>query len=102
MKELRREIVAYHRRKDAVQKIREDARHGGVKEIESTDAEVREVRIEWQNGGVGRLRLGKDGKIEKVVILGSSGRNKEIERKLIAEDGTVNSLGDRLRQIEDV
>lgn len=96
MREVRREIVGVERRKGAVE--------GGVlgkevREVRVTDKEGRDVRIEWRDGAVGRVRVGKDGRVEKVVVLGERGRAREVERKLGGGDGRVEGLVERVREV---
>ena len=102
MRELRREIVAYHLRKDAIEKLRDGlvGADGGVSDVQATDAEIRDIRIEWTDEAVGRARIGKDGTVEKAVVLGDGGRSKEIERKLLGSDGRVEGLVERFGGVE--
>ena len=104
VRELRREIAGFHMRKGAVERLREglvkEAGTTGVGDVKATDAEIRDVRIEWRDWAVGRVRIGKDGRVEKAVVLGEGGRAREMERKLLGGDGRVEGLAERLREVE--
>ena len=102
MRELRREIVSYHLRKDAIEKLRDGlvGADGGVSDVKATDAELRDIRIEWTDEAVGRARIGKDGTVEKVVVVGEGGRSREMERKLLGGDRRVEGLAERLGDVE--
>ncbi|MCJ1302595.1 hypothetical protein MMC08_005399 [Hypocenomyce scalaris] len=102
VRELRREIVSYHLRKDAIEKLRDGlvGADGGVSDVKATDAELRDIRIEWTDEAVGRARIGKDGTVEKVVVVGEGGRSREMERKLLGGDRRVEGLAERLGDVE--
>lgn len=95
VREVRREIVGGERRKGAVEGVLGKE----VREVRVTDKEGRDVRVEWRDGAVGRVRVGKDGRVEKVVVLGERGRAREIERKLGGGDGRVEGLVERVREV---
>lgn len=102
MREVRREVVGGERRRGAVERVRERVlgEGSGVRDVKVTDKEGRDVRIEWRDGATARVRLGKDGRVEKVVVLGEGGRAREMERKLLGGDGRVEGLAERVREME--
>ncbi|KAH1594064.1 hypothetical protein KXX35_009101 [Aspergillus fumigatus] len=117
VRELRRQLVAWHLRVDAVNMLKEDL--GGVQDgsvggvmvesrlepndlgivsVSPTTLEATYVRLEWEDGRVGRFKLSDTGVIERAVIIGDRGRDKRLETVFIGGDGRVETLLDRLRQ----
>ena len=98
VRELRREIISYQRRQEAVGKLRDDLAVGAkgrgiVEDIKATDAEVTHIRIDWEDGSVARIRMSKDGEIEKVLIVDEDGkRDRTVERK-VELGGRVEDVG---------
>ncbi|KAA6408325.1 MAG: hypothetical protein FRX48_08067 [Lasallia pustulata] len=78
VRELRREVAGYHLRMGAVERVRAGLVGKGVgaevKDVRVGDAEGREVRIEWKDGAVGRVRIGKEGGLERAVVFVEGGR----------------------------
>ena len=112
VQELRREIVSYHRRQDAVKQLQNeiDLRVRGtasgnvltnIKEVRSADAEVTDIRIEWREDQLGKLKIDKCGRIEKAVVMGSNRkRRKSLERMLMSRDGHLSNLSALIQNIE--
>lgn len=100
VRELRREVVGTGLRRGAVERVREGVVGTGVRDVRGVGAEVRDVRIEWRGGAVGRVRVGKGGRVEKAVVLGEGGRAREVERRLVGGDGRVEGLAERVREVE--
>ncbi|EAW21827.1 uncharacterized protein NFIA_069980 [Aspergillus fischeri NRRL 181] len=117
VRELRRQLVAWHLRVDAVNMLKEDlggvqdeSVGGGIDEsrlepndlgivsVSPTTLEATYVRLEWEDGRVGRFKLSDTGFIERAVIIGDRGRDKRLEAVFIGGDGRVETLLDRLRQ----
>ena len=72
----------------------------GVKDIRATDAEGLDIRIEWDDGRVGRVRVSRDGRVEKAVVFGEKGRERGAERVLVGGgEGRVEGLGGRLMDV---
>ncbi|KAL9116579.1 MAG: hypothetical protein Q9187_006897, partial [Circinaria calcarea] len=88
VRELRREIISYQRRQEIVRKLREEFTVGAterseLKDVKATDAEVTDIRIDWRDGKVGRIRMSKTGQVEKVLVIGEDGqRDRATERKI--------------------
>lgn len=59
-------------------------------DISPADAEVKTVTFEWADGRLGRLVMGDDGEVVKLVVLGgdAGGRDRETGRELLG--GAVN------------
>ncbi|KAF9889882.1 hypothetical protein FE257_006972 [Aspergillus nanangensis] len=130
VRELRRELVAWHLRKDAVGFLREKlgvVRRGagdyddegvwvrdvladdmvetrlernelGIIALSATTLEATYVRVEWEDGRVGRFKISNSGIVERAVILGDQGRDKAIEGILTGGDGRVETVLDRLKK----
>lgn len=114
VRELRRELVAWHLRGDAVELLREklglrddalidpaerlspEAR-GGIAALAATAVEARYVRLEWEDGRVGRFKLSNAGIVERAVVIGDDGRDKQTEDAMTGGGGRVETLLERLR-----
>ena len=99
VRELRRELVAWHLRSDAVEFLREklgllrddgDEEDGetsrndlGIVGFEATALEARYVRVEWEDGRIGRFKLSNSGKVERAVFMNDRGRDKQVEDAVI-------------------
>ena len=83
--------MGYHRRQDAIVGLREELRGGrrnasdGVRDVSAVDAEGQDVKIEWADGMIGRVRMGEDGRVEKVAVIGEDGKRKRGVEKMIQE-----------------
>lgn len=116
VRELRRELVAWHLRGDAIELLREklglsedeaqidpaerlspEAR-GGIVALAATAVEARYVRLEWENGRVGRFKLSNAGIVERAVVIGDDGRDKPMEDAMTGGGGRVETLLERLRE----
>ena len=106
-KTLRRAVNRYHHRMGVVADLRKAAgltgrdkeERGGhgdgdgdgeLVDISPADAEVKTVTFEWADGRLGRLVMGDDGEVLKLVVLGgdAGGRDRETGRELLG--GAVN------------
>lgn len=125
VRELRKELVAWHFRVDAVDMLREelglssDSSHGnglsllpedaksdrplsslGIVSLSSTSLEARYVRLEWKDGRVGRFKISNSGLVERAVVIGDhNGRDKALEDALTGGDGRVEGVLGRLRGV---
>lgn len=115
VRELRRELVAWHLRTDAVEFLREKLglsgaesqassaervspdTSTGIVSLTPTALEARYVRLEWEDGRVGRFKLTNAGIVERAVVIGDRGRNKHTEDAMTGSGGRVETLLDRLR-----
>ncbi|OCK76929.1 hypothetical protein K432DRAFT_396026 [Lepidopterella palustris CBS 459.81] len=74
---------------------RNERRRGKISQIEA-DAAVRELTVKWSSGLIARMKLSKDGTVEKGVARTLDGkREAEIERRLV---GRMEGLVQRLRE----
>ncbi|KAF7587746.1 hypothetical protein BBP40_006791 [Aspergillus hancockii] len=131
VRELRRQLVVWHLRIDAVNLLREklgvlrrnvDEYHDdegvwfrdilsdnqeeirlatnnlGIVSLAPTALEATYVRLEWQDGRVGRFKISDTGVVERAVVIGDNGRDKSLEAVLTGGDGRVEKVFDRLKQ----
>ncbi|KAJ5967878.1 hypothetical protein N7501_004126 [Penicillium viridicatum] len=114
VRELRRELVAWHMRVDAIDFLREKLglvgeggkslpfdispdRDTGIISLAAAAVEARYVRVEWVDGRVGRFKLSNVGVVERAVVIGDEGRDKKVEDAMTGGDGRVETVLDRLR-----
>jgi len=105
VRELRRMLVSYHRRKEAVDKISEmlelhERVHEGdnVKNIVAVDAEARCLRIEWNSGVEGRVDIERNGKLTRVVVVGEDGkRRRDLELQMLKAE-RIERVSEVLRE----
>jgi central kinetochore subunit Mal2/MCM21 len=115
-RELRRELVAWHVRCDAVDLLRErlgfkesdsdsstvdrlsPESKAGIVSLDSTAIETRYVRLEWEDGRVGRFKLTNSGVVERAVVIGDDGRDKQTETAMTRGGGRIESLVERLQE----
>ncbi|KAH6628593.1 Cenp-O kinetochore centromere component-domain-containing protein [Chaetomium tenue] len=107
---VRRDVVRYHNRLGVVADLRKAAGVGrdtgaefGEEEqpnrlvnITAADSEVKQLTIEWADGRTGRLVMGNDGEIVKLVVLGENGRDREAARGLLGGAATAEDVVKRL------
>lgn len=112
VRELRRELVSWHLRSDAVDLLREKLGLGddnssgpletlpdtGIVSLAPTAIEARYVRLEWEDGRVGRFKLSNTGLVERAVVIGDKGRDQRTEEAMTGGGGRVEGLLDRLRK----
>ncbi|OQE38475.1 hypothetical protein PENCOP_c008G01979 [Penicillium coprophilum] len=114
VRELRRELVAWHMRVNAVEFLREKLgfvsegggsfpfdvspdRDTGIVSLAAVSLETRYVRVEWVDGRVGRFKLSNVGVVERAVVIGDEGRDKKLEDAMTGDGGRVETVLDRLR-----
>lgn len=114
VRELRRELVAWHMRVDAIDFLREKLglvgeggkalpfdvspdRDTGIVSLAAVAVEARYVRVEWVDGRVGRFKLSNAGVVERAVVIGDEGRDKKVEDAMTGGGGRVETVLDRLR-----
>lgn len=115
---LRRELVYYHHRLGVVADLRkaaglgkkatgdgeegggedEEGSNGRLVDISAADAEAKQISIQWADGRTGRLVMGDDGEIVKVVAVGDHGRDREAVRQLFGDAKTVGEVARRLAE----
>lgn len=113
VRELRRELVSWHLRSDAVDFLREKLGLGdgdssstpaemvsdtGIVSLAPTAIEARYVRLEWEDGRVGRFKLSNTGIVERAVVIGDKGRDQRTEEAMTGGGGRVEGFLERLRK----
>lgn len=105
---LRREIQRYHNRIGMIADLRNAAGIGKeldenersedeLVNIAPADSEAKHVSLEWADGRTGRLVVGDDGEILKVVALGENGgRDREVVRSLLGGARRVEEVTRRM------
>ena len=71
----------------------------GVKRLTATSPEATQIKIEWANGVVGRVKVSVKGVIEKGVLYGPQGRMKEAETILTKDGCSLLDLASRLEAV---
>jgi central kinetochore subunit Mal2/MCM21 len=69
----------------------------GIASFSPTALEAAYVRVEWEDGRVGRFKISDSGKVERAVVIGDKGRDKVLEAALTGGDRNVLTVLDRLR-----
>ncbi|GAB1195968.1 Cenp-O kinetochore centromere component-domain-containing protein [Aspergillus pseudonomiae] len=132
VRELRRQLAAWHLRMDAVnflrgklgvqrrgveaysddddgvwvrdilsdnlEEIRLDTNDLGIVSLSPTALDATYVRLEWEDGRVGRFKMSDNGVVERAVVIGDDGRDKLLEAVLTGGNGRVETVLDRLKQ----
>ncbi|KAK3311352.1 Cenp-O kinetochore centromere component-domain-containing protein [Chaetomium strumarium] len=110
---LRREVVRYHHRLGIIADLKKAAGLGrtssglgesserqrqpaALVDISPADAEAKQLTIEWADGRTGRLVMGDDGEILKLVVVGENGRDREAGRDLLGGAVRVEDVVKRL------
>ena len=77
----------------------------GLKSIEAVAVDARFARIVWEDGRVGRIKIGDDGGIQRAVVIGSVDEEEQRlardERILVAEASRIDTLVDSLREMDE-
>jgi central kinetochore subunit Mal2/MCM21 len=69
---------------------------GKLASITAADAEAKQISIEWADGRAGRLVMGDDGEVVKVVAVGDHGRDRDMVRELLGGATRVEDVVKRL------
>lgn len=111
---VRREVVGYHMRMGVVADLKravgalgkkaggDDDDDGGdgegrkLVDVMPADAEAKQLTVEWADGRTGRLVMGDDGEIVKLVVVGENGRDREAGRELLQGAVRVEEVVRRL------
>ncbi|KAF7531457.1 hypothetical protein G7054_g8871 [Neopestalotiopsis clavispora] len=104
---LRRELVRYQNRITTIGDLRKAAGLGNnhakrrreddeaavaITDISAVDAEAKQVRLEWEDGRVGRLVMDDDGKISKVAVQAGNERDRRRVRELLGGSTHIQDL----------
>jgi central kinetochore subunit Mal2/MCM21 len=106
---LRREIASYHNRIAAIAGMRKafglDVKRGRnkgkgrelvIRDISAADAEAKQIRFEWVDGRIGRAVVDGKGEIQKCVIIGEDGRDRDMERRILGGNRTIDEMAERM------
>ncbi|KAF3482260.1 uncharacterized protein GIQ15_05019 [Arthroderma uncinatum] len=117
VQELRRELVAWHLRRDVVTLLQEqlgitdcDLSHLesagmqpdtvaytlGISSVSAASIEARYIRVQWQDGRIGRIKVSNRGLVERAIIIGDDGRDKTTETLIAGGDGRAENIVRRL------
>jgi len=73
-----------------------------ITDISPADAEAKQVRIEWEDGRIGRVAIDEKGRVEKCVVIGEEGRDRYVEAMIMRIDNgkevRIEDVGERLRE----
>ncbi|KAL0640750.1 hypothetical protein Q9L58_000056 [Maublancomyces gigas] len=95
---LRRAMLLHARREAAAMKLKRQALAAAAAAVEDVewDAEVALVTVTWGNGSKAWIRVGEEGDVGKVVVVGGSGgRERGLERKIVGGglEGVAGRMG---------
>lgn len=109
---LRRDIVRYHNRVSVIADLRRavglDGKRRDAEElaesspllaISAADTEAKQVRVDWKDGRSGRLVIGDDGDVVKLVVFGDMGRDRELTRELLSEGSRLEDVARKLGSV---
>lgn len=109
---LRREIVRYHNRVSVIADLRRatglDGKRRDAEElaegspllaISAADTEAKQVRVDWKDGRSGRLVIGDDGDVVKLVVFGDMGRDRELTRELLSDGSRLEDVARKLASV---
>ncbi|PWY68490.1 hypothetical protein BO94DRAFT_569820 [Aspergillus sclerotioniger CBS 115572] len=68
----------------------------GIVSLAPTALEAVYVRVEWEDGRVGRFKISSTGVVERAVVIGDAGRDKLTEGVMTGGNGRVETLLKRL------
>ncbi|RMD44707.1 hypothetical protein DV735_g335, partial [Chaetothyriales sp. CBS 134920] len=116
---VRDDLTSWQMRKEAIDSCREqllepsqdgESEEGrseqvmhGVQSVEAVAVDAHYARIIWRDRRVGRIKIGRDGRIEKAVVFRTANnrttRHYSLERALLAGSGRIQDLGSRLKDV---
>lgn len=109
---LRRELVRYHNRVAVIAELRKAVGLDGKRKdaielsekssifaISAADTEAKQVRIDWKDGRSGRLVIGDDGDVVKLVVLGERGRERTLTRELLSGGSRLEDVARKLAAV---
>ncbi|KAL2128865.1 hypothetical protein VTI74DRAFT_8552 [Chaetomium olivicolor] len=119
-RELRREVARYHHRLGVVADLRKAAGLGRKKtaegeegeegeqerqlnrlvDISPADAEAKQLTLEWADGRTGRLVIGNDGEIVKLVVVGDNSWDRAAGREMLGGAVRVEDVVKRLAALD--
>lgn len=67
-----------------------------IRDVSAADAEAKQIRFEWVDGRIGRAVVDGKGEIQKCVIIGEDGRDREMERRILSGNQTIEQMAERM------
>jgi central kinetochore subunit Mal2/MCM21 len=67
-----------------------------MRDITVADAEAKQIRFEWVDDRIGRAVVDSKGEIQKCVIIGEEGRDRDTERKVLGGNRRLESAAKRM------
>lgn len=67
-----------------------------MRDITAADAEAKQIRFEWIDGRIGRAVVDSKGGIQKCVIIGEEGRDRDMERKILGGNRRLEGVAERV------
>lgn len=103
---LRHKLVAYHNRLTIFQDLRTEFRLDEKKmkageeedillDLSATDAEIKQLRLEWADGRIGKVVMNDEGDIKKAIVL-SKGLRERLTENLLRD--RMENLGKNIRE----
>lgn len=108
MRALRKEIAGFGNRGAVVKGMRKkfglDRKVGmdtgsRVEDVSAVDAEVKQIRIEWDDGRIGRVVMDSKGEVQDCAIFGDGGRDKAAERRVLGGSRRIENVVDDLLEV---
>ena len=108
VRELRKELVCHHLRHASIALLQQ--KHGttgekqvnGIREITDESGDSRNVRVEWLDGKIGRVRINKEGLLSRCVIFDTKRRRRDLERTVMSGPKGIAYLHDCLALVEKI
>ncbi|ROW16548.1 hypothetical protein VPNG_02872 [Cytospora leucostoma] len=109
---LRREIIRYHNRVAVIADLRRSlgldgrkrdagrlAERSSILAISAADAEAKQVRMDWKDGRSGRIVINDDGDVDRVVVFGDQGRDRETAREALSRGSRLELVARKLAEM---
>lgn len=91
VRKLRQELNSWIARCDTIESLQESS-IPNIQSVSATSQEARYVRLEWNDGRIGRIKLSNKGLIERTVVYGLEGRAMKTEKILADGNQSVEGL----------
>ena len=108
VRELRTELVCYHLRRASIALLQQkcgttgDEQVNAIREISDEAGDSRNVRVEWLDGKIGRVRINKEGLLSRCVIFDTKRRRRDLERTVMSGPKGIAYLHDCLALVEKI
>ena len=91
VRKLRQELNSWIARCDAIELLQETS-IPNIRSVAAVSQEARYVRLEWNDGRIGRIKLSNKGLIERAVVYGLEGRAMKTEKTLADGNQSIEGL----------